>query len=70
MFDPKSPSSYQSHRIEQVVDSVRNASLNIDRVSDVSIKISGSAYQSLFDGNEKLLAIDFIPWASHIISAP
>ena len=69
-YDPKAPTTYQSHRVEQIIDQVRNGTLAINRVSEISVNVAGGSFQSLFDGSEKLLSIDSIPWASHMISAP
>ncbi len=69
-FDPKTPSTYQTFRVEQVLDIARNATTGVNRVSEYSFKGGGGAYKSLFDGTETLLSVDSIPWYSRTISTP
>ncbi len=69
-FDPRDPSLYQSFKVEQVLDIARNATTGIDRVSEFSFKGGGGNFAKLFDGTEKLLSIDSIPWYARLISKP
>ncbi len=69
-FDPKTPASYQTFRVEQVLDIARNATTGVDRVSEYTFKGGGGAFKTLFDGTETLLSVDSIPWYSRTISTP
>jgi len=69
-FDPKTPSTYQTFRVEQVLDIARNATTGVNRVSEYAFKGGGGAFKGLFDGTETLLSVDSIPWYSRTISTP
>ena len=69
-FDPKTPSTYQTFRVEQVLDIARNATTGVNRVSEYAFKGGGGAFKGLFDGSETLLSVDSIPWYSRTISTP
>ena len=69
-YDPANPASYQAFRVEQVLDIARNATINVDRVSEFSFKGGGGKFAALFDGTEKVLSVDSIPWYGRTISKP
>ena len=69
-FDPRNPALYQTFKVEQVLDIARNATTGIDRVSEYSFKGGGGKFAKLFDGTEKLLSVDSIPWYARLISKP
>ena len=69
-FDPRNPSLYQTFKVEQVLDIARNATTGVDRVSEYAFKGGGGKFAKLFDGSEKLLSVDSIPWYSRLISQP
>jgi len=69
-YDPKSPATYQNHKVEQVIDIIRNTTLAIDRVSEFSLTVKGGKFDAVFDGKQVLLGVEFIPWASHVMNAP
>ena len=69
-FDPRNPALYQTFKVEQVLDIARNATTGVDRVSEYSFKGGGGKFAKLFDGTEKLLSVDSIPWYARLISRP
>ena len=69
-YDPANPAAYQVFRVEQVLDIARNATTGVDRVAEYSFKGGGGKFAALFDGTEKLLSVDSIPWYGRTISKP
>jgi hypothetical protein len=62
---------YQLVRIEQGLDIMRNATINVgDRVRDFSYTVSGGKFAALFDGTERVLSWDSIPWHNRSIYGP
>lgn len=70
-YSAKNPSQYQIHRLDRVLDVVRNVTTNPrDRVSEFSFKVGGGSFAKLFDGTEKVLSWDQIIWVNRTVSAP
>lgn len=70
-YSAKNPGFYQISHQEQVLDVLRNVTTQpADRVKEVSVKASGGSYAKLFDGTEKMLSWDSIPWISRSVSLP
>jgi hypothetical protein len=50
---------------------MRNATVNVgDRVRDFSCTVSGGRFAALFDGTERVLSWDAIPWHNRAIYRP
>src|SRR4051812_24706535 len=70
-YSAKNPEFYQISRQEQSLDILRNATTHPpDRVREFSFKASGGSYAKLFDGTEKLLSWDYLPWISRTVLVP
>ncbi len=70
-YSARNPGFYQISHQEQVLDVLRNVTTHpADRVKEVSVKASGGSYTKLFDGTEKMLSWDSIPWISRSVSLP
>ena len=70
-FSGTDPNVYQVVRIEQGLDIMRNATVNVgDRVRDFSCTVSGGRFAALFDGTERVLSWDAIPWHNRAIYRP
>ena len=70
-YSAKNPGFYQISHQEQVLDVLRNVTTHpADRVREVTVKASGGSYAKLFDGTEKMLSWDSIPWISRTVSLP
>lgn len=70
-FSAKDPTVFQVSRQEQVLEILRNVTTTpIDRVRSFSLKASGGAYAKLFDGTERVLSWDNIPWIIRSVLAP
>jgi hypothetical protein len=70
-YSAKTPTFYQISRQDQVLDVLRNVTTNPpDRVKEFSYKASGGSYAKLFDGSEKLLSWDNIPWINRSVLLP
>ncbi len=70
-YSAKNPGFYQISRQEQVLDVLRNVTTQPpDRVKEFSVKAGGGRYAKLFDGTEKMLSWDNIPWISRAVSLP
>jgi hypothetical protein len=70
-FSPSNPSAYQIFKIEQGIDIMRNATVNVrDRVKEFSYKASGGRVGPLFDGSERVVSIDSFHWYNRGVYLP
>jgi hypothetical protein len=70
-FSGADPNVYQVVRIEQGLDIMRNATVNVgDRVRTFQYTVSGGKFASLFDGTERVLSWDSIPWHDRAMYRP
>ena len=70
-YSAKNPTFYQISRQEQVLDILRNATVNPpDRVKEFSFKAGGGSYAKLFQGTPKLLSWDNILWINRSVMLP
>jgi hypothetical protein len=70
-FSSTDPNVYQVVRIEQGLDIMRNATINVgDRVREFRYTVSGGKFAALFDGTERVLSWDAIPWHNRAIYRP
>jgi hypothetical protein len=57
------PKNFQIVKQEQGLDIMRNVTVQVpDHVKEFSYKAGGGRYAALFDGSEKVLSWDLIPW--------
>jgi hypothetical protein len=62
---------YQLVRIDQGLDIMRNVTINVDdRVREFQYTVSGGKFAALFDGTERVLSWDSIPWHNRTIYRP
>jgi hypothetical protein len=62
-FSGADPKNFQTVKQEQGLDILRNVTVQVpDHVKEFSYKAGGGKYASLFDGSEKVLSWDLIPW--------
>jgi hypothetical protein len=70
-FSGTDPKVYQLVRLEQGLDIMRNATVNVgDRVRTFEYKVSGGRFAALFDGTERVLSWDSVPWQTRSIYQP
>lgn len=70
-FSATDPNFLQVFKIEQGLDIMRNATTNVrDRVKEFSYKASGGKLASLFDGSERVVSIDALPWYNRAVYTP
>jgi hypothetical protein len=70
-FSPTNPSFYQIFKIEQGLDIMRNATVNVrDRVKEFSYKAGGGRLGPLFDGSERVVSIDSFHWYNRGVYLP
>jgi hypothetical protein len=70
-FSSTDPSIVQVFKIEQGLDIMRNATINVrDRVKEFQYKASGGQLAALFDGTERVVSIDALPWYNRAVSTP
>ena len=70
-YSAKDVSKVQLSKQEQVLEILRNATTNPpDKVKAFSFKGSGGSYAKLFDGTDKPVSWDNIPWMARSISVP
>lgn len=70
-FSAADPSSYQTWKIEQGLDIMRNATVKVpDRVKQIDFKASGGKIAPLFDGSERIVSVDALQWYNRAIYSP
>jgi hypothetical protein len=56
------PSSYLIYHVDYGMEMVRSVPANVDRAQEARLTVKGPAFADLFDGSEKVIGIDNIPW--------
>lgn len=70
-YSAKNPDFYQISRQEQVLEVLRNVTMNPpDRVTTFSFSGGGGSYTALFDGTERVLSWDNIVWLNRSVLLP
>lgn len=70
-FNPADPSKYQIFKTDQAIDIMRNPTMNRpDHIKKFSYKAGGGRIAALFDGTEKVVSWDSLPWYIRTVSAP
>ncbi|MCC7415940.1 MAG: hypothetical protein IT176_02280 [Acidobacteria bacterium] len=70
LYSAKDPAVFQVSMQEQVLDILRNTTTTPpDRVKAFSLKASGGSYAALFDGTERVLSWDNIPYFNRAVLA-
>lgn len=70
-YSAKRPSFYQTSRQEQVLEILRNVTTTPpDRVKEFTFKALGGSYAKLFDGTERVVSWDNIPWITRSVLLP
>jgi hypothetical protein len=70
-FSATDPNVSQVFKIEQGLDIMRNATTNVpDRVKEFQYKASGGKLGALFDGTERVVSIDALPWYNRAVYTP
>jgi hypothetical protein len=70
-FSSVKPEFYQIFKIDQGLDIMRNATVQVrDRVKEFSYKAGGGKIGPLFDGTEKVVSIDALHWYNRGVYLP
>jgi hypothetical protein len=70
-FSSTDPGVAQVFKIEQGLDIMRNATINVrDRVKEFQYKASGGKLAAIFDGTERVVSIDALPWYNRAVYRP
>jgi hypothetical protein len=70
-FSAADPNVYQIFKIEQGLDIMRNATIQVrDRVSEFQVKAGGGKIAPLFDGTERVVSIDALHWYNRGVYLP
>ena len=70
-FSAANPANYQIFKVEQGLDIMRNATITVpDKVKEFQYKASGGKIAKLFDGTERVLSVDHLPWYARAIYQP
>jgi len=70
-FSSVKPDFYQIFKIEQGLDIMRNATIQVrDRVSEFQVKAGGGKIAPLFDGTERVVSIDALHWYNRGVYLP
>jgi hypothetical protein len=70
-YSAANPSFYQIFKIEQGLDIMRNATVQVpDRVKQFTVKAGGGKIAPLFDGTEKVVSIDALHWYNRGVYLP
>jgi hypothetical protein len=70
-FSAEHPDFYQTWKIEQGLDIMRNATVQVkDRVKQIQLKASGGKVGKLFDGAERVVSVDSFHWYNRGVYSP
>jgi hypothetical protein len=71
-FSVSDPSKFVLVRSDQGLDIMQNVPVPVpgNRVTEFTLKAGGGKFATLFDGTEKVMSWDAIPWAVRTISNP
>ena len=70
-YSAKNPGFYQISRQARALEVLRNVTTHPpDKVKEFSFKASGGSYAKLFDGSQKVLSWDNIPWVNRTVFLP
>ena len=70
-FSAADPSVYQTFKIDQGLDIMRNATITVkDKVKTFEVKASGGKVGKLFDGTERVVSVDALHWYNRSVYAP
>ena len=70
-FSSVKPDFYQIFKIDQSLDIMRNATVQVrDRVKEFSYKAGGGKIAPLFDGSERVVSIDALHWYNRGVYLP
>jgi len=70
VYSGAKPDFHRIYKVEQAADVVRSAASNVDRVSHIAVKASGSQLSGVFDGSEQVVGVVAIPWYSRQVFLP
>lgn len=70
-FSAANPDTYQIWKIEQGLDIMRNATVQVkDKVKTLELKASGGKVGTLFDGNQRVVSVDAFHWYNRGVYQP
>ena len=71
-FSVKDPASFVLVRSDQGLDIMQNVPVPVpgNRVKEFTLKAGGGKFAALFDGTEKVMSWDALPWLVRTISTP
>jgi len=70
-FSATNPSFYQIFKVEQGLDIMRNATVQVkDKVKEFQLKASGGKVGKLFDGAERVVSVDALHWYNRSVYTP
>jgi hypothetical protein len=70
-FSAANPEVYQTWKIEQGLDIMRNATVPVkDRVKTIEVKASGGKVGTLFDGAQRIVSVDAFHWYNRGVYLP
>jgi len=70
-WSAKNPSYQQMFKIEQGLDIMRNATVQVkDRVKEFTYKAGGGKIAPLFDGTDKVVSVDALHWYNRGVFTP
>jgi hypothetical protein len=70
-FSAAKPDFYQIFKIEQGLDIMRNATVKVrDRVKSFDVKAGGGRIAKLFDGSQRVVSVDALPWYNRGVYLP
>jgi hypothetical protein len=70
-FSAANPQTYQIWKIEQGLDIMRNATVQVkDKVKQFELKASGGKVGTLFDGAQRVVSVDALHWYNRGVYQP
>ena len=58
----RDPALWRIYKFDSITDVVKSAALGIDRVQSLNLRVNSAEFADLFDGSEKLVGINLLPW--------
>lgn len=62
LYSAADPTSYLIYRVEYGIEPIRSVPAKIDQAQEARLTVKGPAFADLFDGSEKVIGVDNVPW--------
>ena len=70
MFGSSDPSLIRIYHTDQGVDVVKDVAANIDRTTQLKLRVTLKELSPMFDSSERLISVEVVPWYLREVSNP